>query len=112
MALTRDEVAAIFPEMVAHFLPSKAEGINASIQFDLSGDNGGQYWVRIENKTATTGEGRLEKPTMTVRGSADDYAAMADGTLNPIQAFMSGRIKVQGDMGLAMKFMNMFDQSR
>ena len=110
MALSREEIAGIFPEMVAHFLPEKAEGIDATVQFDLSGDNGGQYWLKIANKSATAGEGSVENPKMTIKGTADDYAAMAQGTLNPMQAFMSGRIKIQGDMALAMKFMSLFAQ--
>ena len=48
---------------------------------------------------------------MTIKGTADDYAAMAQGSLNPMQAFMSGRIKIQGDMALAMKFMSLFAQA-
>ena len=110
MTLSREEVANIFPEMVAHFIPEKAEGIEATVQFDLSGDNGGQYWLTIANKTVAVGQGAVENPKMTIKGSADDYAAMAQGTLNPMQAFMSGRIKIQGDMGLAMKFMSLFAQ--
>ena len=109
MTLSREEIARIFPEMVAHFKPEKADGVDAAIQFDLSGDNGGLYWLRIVDKIVTVGEGTIDNPKMTVKGAADDYAAMAGGALNPMQAFMSGRIKIQGDMGLAMKFMNMFD---
>ena len=109
MSMSREEIARIFPEMVAQFKPEKAEGVNAAIQFDLAGDNGGLYWLRIADQTATTGEGKVEDPKMTIKGDADDYVAMAQGELNPMQAFMSGRIKIQGDMGLAMKFINMFD---
>lgn len=110
MTMSREDIARIFPEMVAHFDPSKAAGVDATVQFDLSGENGGQYWLKIANQTATVGEGAVENPRMTIKGAADDYAAMAQGTLNPMQAFMSGRIKVQGDMALAMKFMSMFNQ--
>lgn len=109
MSMSREEIAQIFPEMVVRFLPEKAEGVNATIQFDLAGDNGGLYWLKIANKTATVGEGKVDSPKMTIKGAADDYAAMAQGTLNPMQAFMSGRIKIQGDMGLAMKFMSLFN---
>lgn len=110
MSMSRDQIARIFPEMVEHFQPDKANGIDATVQFDLSGDNGGQYWLKIANQQATVGEGVVENPKMTIKGSADDYAAMATGSLNPMQAFMSGRIKIQGDMGLAMKFMSLFGQ--
>jgi putative sterol carrier protein len=109
MSMSREDIARIFPEMVNHFNPDKADGIDAVVQFDLSGDNGGQYWLKIANKTATVGEGVAENPKMTIKGAADDYAAMATGALNPMQAFMSGRIKIQGDMGLAMKFMSLFN---
>ena len=109
MSMTRDEIAQIFPEMVAHFNPQKAQGIEARVQFDLSGDNGGTYWLSINQGAATSGEGRIERPQMIVKAQADDYAAMANGDLNPMQAFMSGRVKIQGDMGLAMRFMSMFN---
>ncbi len=108
MSMTRDEIAQIFPEMVAHFNPQKAQGVEARIQFELSGENGGSFWLNINQGAATTGEGQIEKPQMTVKANADDYASMAQGALNPMQAFMSGRVKVQGDMGMAMRFMTMF----
>lgn len=109
MSMSRDDLARIFPEMVAQFDPQKADGIEANVQFDLSGDNGGLYWLKIADKQASLGEGRVESPKMTVRGTAEDFVALARGQLNPMQAFISGRIKIQGDMGLAMRFMNLFN---
>ncbi len=109
MTMTRDEIAGIFPELVAHFNPQKAQGVEARIQFELSGDNGGSWWLNINQGEVTTGEGRIDSPQMTIKAKADDYAAMAQGSLNPMQAFMSGRVKVQGDMGMAMRFMTMFN---
>jgi putative sterol carrier protein len=108
MTLPREEVARIFPAMVERFQPEKADGVNAAVQFDLSGENGGLYWLRIANGAAETGQGAIENPNMTIKAAADDYIAMSNGSLNPMQAFISGKIKVQGDMGLAMKFVSMF----
>lgn len=102
---SREEVAAIFPGMVQRFDPSKAEGINAVIQFELSGDNGGSYWLKIAEGKMETGQGASDSPKMTVRASADDFNNMVHGSLNPMQAFMMGKIKIQGDTGLAMKLM-------
>jgi putative sterol carrier protein len=100
---TQQELVRLFTEMAENLDPAKAEGINATIQFDLSGDNGGLYWLKMANSKAETGEGRIENPSMTLKASADDWAAVVKGELNAMQAFMSGRLKIQGDMGLAMK---------
>lgn len=59
---TSEEVASIFPAMVQNFRPDKAEGVNAVIQFDLSGDNGGLYWVSIEMVNAAPVKVRPNRP--------------------------------------------------
>ncbi|MBK8026048.1 MAG: SCP2 sterol-binding domain-containing protein [Chloroflexi bacterium] len=102
---SREEVSAIFDNMVKRFNPAKAEGVNAVIAFELSGDNGGTYWMKLADGTMQVGSGAAENPKMTVRASADDFAAMISGAINPMQAFMMGKIKIQGDTGLAMKLM-------
>lgn len=105
---TSQEIASIFDKMVEKFDPQKAAGVNAVIQFDLSGDNGGQYWVKIADGQAQAGAGLTDTPTMTLRAAADDWAAVVNGQLNPMQAFMSGKLKIQGDMALALKLQPMF----
>lgn len=105
---TAEEVRGLFPAMVAGFIPEKADGINAVILFDLSGDNGGQFWIRIADGTAESGEGAAEEPAMTVKAAADDWFAVSTGQMNPMQAFMTGKIKILGDMSLAMRMQTMF----
>ncbi|MDE2777714.1 MAG: SCP2 sterol-binding domain-containing protein [Chloroflexota bacterium] len=105
-----EDLQALFPAMVDRFLPEKAAGINATILFDLSGDNGGFYWIKIADGAATTGLGEVSDPTMTVTASADDWHAVATGQLNAMQAFMTGKLKILGDMGLAMKMQTIFGQ--
>ena len=105
-----EDVQALFPAMVGRFLPEKAADINATILFDLSGDNGGLYWIKIADGVATTGHGEVGDPVMTVRASADDWHAVATGQMNAMQAFMSGKLKILGDMGLAMKMQTIFRQ--
>ena len=107
---TAEEIKSIFPEMVTRLIPEKANGINATIQFDLSGDNGGLYWIKIADGTAESGNGAAGNPTMTLKASADDWFAVSTGQMNAMQAFMSGKIKIQGDMSLAMKMQTMFAQ--
>lgn len=105
MAFSHEDIAKIFPGMVAKFDPKKAEGINAAIQFDLSGENGGMWWLKIADGQASVGEGAAENPKMTLKATADDFGSMMAGQLNPMQAFMTGKIKVVGDTGLALKLM-------
>ncbi len=101
-------VKEIFENLGEGFQPGKAEGVDAIFQFNLTGDNGGQYWVKVVNKTADVHEGEHDSPTMTLTSTADDYMAMVNGELAPMTAFMQGKIKVKGDMGLALKLQAMF----
>lgn len=103
---TQEEINGIFPQMMENFQADKAEGVNSTIQFDLSGDNGGLYWVKIADGAVTHGEGDVEAD-MTVKAAADDFYGIANGETNPMQAFMMGKIKLD-DMGLGMKMISMF----
>ena len=47
---------------------------------------------------------------MTLKANADDWFAVATGQTNAMQAFMTGKLKILGDMGLAMKIQTMFEQ--
>lgn len=100
---TNQELSQQFQDMVANLDAEKAQGMDAIIQFDISGENGGLYWLKIADGAAESGQGQVEKPNMTLRASAADWLAVTKGDLNPMQAFMSGRLKVQGDMSLALK---------
>lgn len=105
MAISSDEIKQIFNDIAARFDASRAKGINSTIQFDLSGDGGGTYWLKISDDNMQAGEGQVENPRMTLKATAEDFASMLRGSLNPMQAFMMGKIKIQGDTGLAMKLM-------
>jgi putative sterol carrier protein len=94
--------------MVSGFVPEKAQGVNATIQFDLSGDNGGQFYLNIADGQVEAHDGLADNPKMTLKADAEDYYSVATGKTNPMQAFMSGKIKIQGDMSLAMKMQSMF----
>ena len=75
-------------------------GLGAVVKFDF-GDQGSLILdaVQIPNQVNVTGA----DPDCTMVISMDDFMAMADGALDGVSAFMTGRLKVQGDMGIAMK---------
>ncbi len=101
-------VKEVFEHIREGFNPAKAEGVNAIFQFNLTGEDGGQYWIRVANQQAEVHEGTHEAPTMVITAAANDYLAVVNGEMNAMTAFMQGKIKVKGDMGLALKLQAMF----
>jgi putative sterol carrier protein len=83
--------------------PAKVAGINAVILFDLSGEEGGKWTLKLADGKIELKEGETTPPAMTLSMSAQDFVAMTNGDLNPMAAFMQGKIRITGDMSLAMR---------
>jgi len=94
----------IFDSMTESFQADKAGDLDMTIQFDLGGDGGGQWYASIGGGTMTVNKGTVEAPSATLKMDADDFAKMSSGDINPMMAFMSGKIKVDGDLNSVMKF--------
>ncbi len=100
--------AEIFAQMSEAFLAEKAGDLRATYQFNLSGEGGGDWAVVIADGDCDVLEGNADKPDVTIGMAADDYVKMAAGELQPIVAFMQGKIKLQGDPNLAMRIQELF----
>lgn len=101
-------VAELFEKMPSQFQADKAGDMNAVILFDLSGEGGGQWSVKIADGACDITKGAADSPKATVRMDAGDYKDMITGKLNPMMAFMSGKVKVEGDLNSVMKFQQLF----
>jgi putative sterol carrier protein len=77
--------------------------MNAIYAFDLNGESPGQYHISIKDGSADVGEGAPANPNITITMKSEDFVDLATGKLDGTMAFMSGKIKIKGDMGLAMK---------
>ena len=76
------------------------EEIDGIFKFVVTGDSGGTWVVDCRDVAVTEGDGDAE---CTITISDDNFVAIADGSLDAMQAFMTGLIQIDGDMGLAMK---------
>ena len=98
----------VFEQMPSALDPARAGSTNATIQFDLTGDNGGKWWVKIQDGKAESSTGEAESPQLTITMDAKDYVKMSLGQLDGTAAFMQGKLKIKGDMGLAIKMQSLF----
>lgn len=96
--------------MIRHFKPEAARGVNAVIQMNISGEGGGVHHIKVANSQAELVEGPAINPTITLNVSAQDWLDISSGKLDGMKAFMTGKLKVQGDMGLMMKFQQIFQR--
>ena len=101
-------VQEVFKEMPNRFNAGAAKGMKAVYQFDLTGEGGAKYNAVIDDGKLQVAEGAHASPNITLTMSASDYLDMVNGKLNPQMAFMSGKLKIAGDMGLAMKMAQLF----
>ena len=103
--LTIEKVMSRTPKA---FRPEKAEGVEAVVQFHFTGKEASNWVVKIEDGECMVEEGEAEEPRMTMTIDSQDYIDILTGKLDGMKAFMQGKVKVKGDMGLAMKFPNYF----
>ena len=104
-AMTPEDV---FARMAAGLDENAAKGMNAIIQFNLSGDDGGAWFVTVKDGKVAVTKGSAASPNLTVGMTAQDYVDMNTGKLDRQLAFMSGKLKISGDMNLAMKVQTLF----
>ena len=110
MSETANALNTIFSEMPTRLNTTAADGLDAVIQYDLTGDDACTYHCAIKEGAATVTEGSHGTPTMTVTMAASDFVDLLGGKLDGMSAFMSGKLKVGGDMSLAMKMQSLFQQ--
>ncbi|NOX61884.1 MAG: SCP2 sterol-binding domain-containing protein [Chloroflexi bacterium] len=102
------KIRKLMAEMPNAFNPDKAAGVDATIVYNLTGEGGSVWTSRIADGKCTVEEGEVENPTLKITMDAQDYIDMMAGRLDGMQAFMMGKIKVQGDIMLASRLMTFF----
>jgi putative sterol carrier protein len=83
--------------------PSRAKEVNSVYQFNISGDEGGEWFVDLTKEGGETGAGQHPAAKCTINTDVATFMGIVNGTVKGPAAFMSGKLKIKGDMSLAMK---------
>jgi putative sterol carrier protein len=83
--------------------PDLIAKINAVYQFNITGAEGGNWTVDCTQPGGVVAAGSAAAPRCTVSMADAEFLKLVTGKLNAQMAFMTGKIKIQGDMGMAMK---------
>jgi putative sterol carrier protein len=110
--MTDLSIQSLMDRLCGAFVPERAEGIDATVQFDLTGDQGGEWVVTIQDQSCQVEQGRIENANLSFSAQAKDALDVLAGKMDPMGAFMRGKLRLAGDMGLAMRLAKLFDVTR
>jgi putative sterol carrier protein len=99
------EAREFFDTLPSRVDPSRTAGINKSYVFDIEG--AGMWKVDVTDAGVEVTEGGGDAD-VTIRASEETFRAVAEGKQNPTTAFMTGKLKIDGDMSAAMKLQKLF----
>jgi putative sterol carrier protein len=97
---------SIFEERISQRMkdhPDKVKGINSIYQFKITGANGGDWVVDLTKSPGEVRAGSDANAKCTITVADQDFVDIVSGKLNGQMAFMAGKLKVAGDMSLALK---------
>ncbi len=90
--------AEVFDAMPAAFVAEAAGGVDVVFQYVISGKGGGDWHSVIKEATCAVETGVHEKPNCTLKMESGDFLNMMNGTLPAMQAYTSGKLKIEGDI--------------
>jgi putative sterol carrier protein len=86
--------------------PAKAAGLTATYRFEI--DGAGTWLVDVDDGKVSVSENGSGEADCTISTTSETFMKIARGEQNPTGAYMSGKLKVRGDMGQAMKLQKLF----
>ncbi len=100
-----DAVKDFFANLESQADATKTAGMSNSYVFDI--DGAGQWKVDVDDGKVTVSEGAGDAD-VTISTSQETFEKIVAGEVNPTSAYMTGKLKIKGDMGAAMKLQKLF----
>jgi putative sterol carrier protein len=91
-------VQAVFDSLPSAFQPQAAAGVDVVFQFSISGPGGGDWYTTVKDGTCSVEAGTHDNPTTTLTMSDDNFLRYVGGQLPAMQAYSSGKLKIEGDL--------------
>ena len=104
-------IEEVMTRMPRAFLPEQAGSISATVQFHFTGEQASDWFIEIQEHACTSTKGTAVDPNVTMTVDSKDFLALLAGDLEPMAAFMRGKLNLRGDVALAMKLPKLFDRS-
>ena len=99
-------VKEFFDGLSSRVDPSRTAGMHNTYVFDIAG--AGTWTVAVRDGSLEVSEGDTGAGDVTISSSAANFERIVSGDQNPTTAYMTGKIKIKGDMGAAMKLQKLF----
>lgn len=101
-------VNELISHMPANMNAAAAGNLQTTVQYRITNP----MYIVLDNGQCTVHKGTADAPNLTLIISDENLIAMLTGELNGIAAFMSGKLKVEGDMMLAQRLPAIFDTAK
>lgn len=100
--------AHIFAGMPYALRPERARGVRAVYLFEIEGEGAQSWTLRVADGACETAAGRPDRYDVRIACDAGTFLDLATGVVRPGEAFVDGRLRVSGDLALAMRVSKMF----
>jgi putative sterol carrier protein len=101
-------IQSLMERLQTSFIPEKAAGYDVTILVELQGEGGGSWVVTISNQRCTVAQGTIANPTLKMSGDAQTVMDVFSGKQDGVRAYMQGKLRVAGDLSLAMRLTSLF----
>lgn len=98
----------IIAGMSTVFDAEAAGDLTADIQFDVSGEEPGSYYLHIENGTCDFFDGAADSPSLTIHTPSEVWLSISRGEMDGQAALMQGKYSAEGDYGLLLLLNDIF----